>query len=234
MTKNELLSLLKGQLIVSCQADEGDPLDDPIILTAMAKAAVKNGAVAIRACYPRNIHAMRQELSVPIIGLYKKVYPHSSVFITPTLEEALTIVETGCEILAMDATQRRRPKDEKLAQIVSEIRSHSNVLLMADVSTLEEGLIAAELGFDIIASTLSGYTEATKDKPADVPDFELITNLAKQLGNRAFIIAEGKVWTPADAVRCLQCGAEAVVVGSAITRPGYITQRYVQAIKSLI
>ncbi|MBN2356343.1 N-acetylmannosamine-6-phosphate 2-epimerase [candidate division KSB1 bacterium] len=233
MNKTELTSILKGQLIVSCQADDGDPLDDPYILTAMAKTAVNNGARAIRACYPRNINAMRQELSVPIIGLHKKIYPDSPVFITPTLVEALKVAGTGCEAIALDATKRSRPGGEKLAHIVSEVRRNSKTALMADVSTLEEGLAAADLGFEIVASTLSGYTEETEENSADSPDFALVEALARRIGDNAFIIAEGKVWSPADAVRLLQCGADAVVVGSAITRPGYITKRYVEAMGGL-
>lgn len=231
MVKEKILSKLKGGLIVSCQAEDPEPLASPQILAAMSRAAVSGGAVGIRANLPQNISAIHKAVDVPVIGIFKKIYPNSDVMITPTLKDALEIVRTGAEILALDATNRPRPKGESLENIVSALRKQEEILLMADISNLEEGLIAAELGFDIIASTLSGYTEYTREGATDgKPDFELISQLNKQWQGKIPVIAEGRIGTPEEAVEAFRCGAFALVVGTAITRPAAITRQFSEAI----
>ena len=232
MNKQSILLKLKGGLIVSCQAEGDEPLNSPQILAALSRAAVLGGAVGIRAERPENIIEIKKTVDVPIIGIYKKKYPDSEVYITPTLKEALEVLEAGSDIIALDATHRSRPYKEKLDQIIAELRSRKDVLLMADVSTLEEGISAAELGFDLIGTTLSGYTEYTLFKAAhNKPDFELLSDMVNHFGDRVPIIAEGRIWTPEDAVEALQRGAFAVVVGTAITRPTVITRNISDAMQ---
>ncbi len=229
-TKQDFLAAVRGRLIVSVQADEGDPLDDPMILAAMARAVVKGGAAAIRACHAQNIVAIKSSVDAPVIGLAKKVYPDSPVFITPTMTEALAIAATGCEVVALDATNRPRPHGQTLTQIVAGLRRKTAVLLMADIATLAEGVAAAELGFDIVSSTLSGYTAETAGLDPDRPDFGLVEALVREIGDSVAVIAEGKVWRPEEARRLMDLGACAVVVGTAITRPANITRRFVEAL----
>ncbi len=231
MDKQHLLSKLKNGLIVSCQAEGDEPLNTPEILTAMSQAAIRGGAIAIRAERPENIARMKRQLTVPIIGLYKKKYPDSEVYITPTLEDALEVLDAGADVIAMDATARLRPNRQRLAEIVSSLRHRTKCLLMADISNLSEGLAAAELGFDLIGTTLSGYTAETRERAAtDNPDFELLSGLVERLGDRIPIIAEGRIWTAEQAVEALRLGAFAVVVGTAITRPTVITRRIAEKI----
>ncbi len=226
MDKQDLLSQLRHGLIVSSQAEGDEPLNSPQLLTALAQAAIRGGAIAIRAERPENIAQMKRQLSVPIIGLYKKKYVDSEVYITPTLEDALEVLDAGADIIAMDATDRVRPNGQKLPAIVRALRQRADRLLMADVSTLAEGLAAADMGFDVIGTTLSGYTAETRNRAAtDQPDFDLLSALVERLAGRIPIIAEGRIWTAEQAIEALRRGAFAVVVGTAITRPTVITRR---------
>ena len=223
-----LLAQLHHKLIVSCQAEEGFPLNRPEHLAALAQTAVIGGASAIRASIPVNIRAIRAAVEVPIIGIYKKDYPGFEIRITPTITEVEETVAAGSDIIALDATQRPRPDGQSLENLYQTIRERFDIPLMADVSTLEEGIFAAELGFDIVAPTLSGYTTYSSQQPG--PDLQLIRDLAQAV--EVPIIAEGRISTPADVRAALAAGAYAVVVGSMITRPHLITERFVAATRS--
>ncbi len=232
MTKQDILKKIANGLIVSSQAEGEEPLNSPQILAALAQAAVNGGAVGIRAERPENIVAIKNAVSAPVIGIYKVKYQDSEVFITPTLREAFDVLAAGAEIIALDATLRERPNHEKLETIIAEIRQRSDVLLMADISTFEEGIAAAEMGFDIIGTTLSGYTNYTAERAqADAPDFELLEKLCLHFGDQIPVIAEGRIRTLEHAVRAFECGAHSVVVGSAITRPHLVTKRITDVIQ---
>lgn len=232
MDREKILNKIKHGLIVSCQSEPPEPLAKPDILTAMAKAAIMGGAVAIRANLPENIRAMHKEIEVPLIGIYKEVYPNYGVFITPTLKEAREVIKSGCEILALDATKRERPHGQKLTDLVKILQAESNILLMADISTFDEGLRAAEIGFDLIGTTLSGYTDYTLNRnKVGLPDYELILALVNELDGKVPVIAEGRIWTPEQATKAMELGAFAVVVGTAITRPWAITERFTKALR---
>ncbi len=226
----QLLDKIKNGLIVSCQAEDHEPLGKPEILAAMAKSAVLGGAVGIRACYPKNIQFIINTVTVPVIGIVKKQYFDSQVFITPTIADALAVAETKPEIIALDATDRIRPNGESLSDIVTELRLKSSSLLMADIAVFDDAGKALDLGFDIIGTTLSGYTNVKKTVEPYEPDFELIEKLVKVYGSQIPIIAEGRIWTPEQARKALDLGVHAVVVGSAITRPTLITERFVKFI----
>ncbi len=232
MDKKELLNHIKNRLIVSCQAEGHEPLGQPHILAAMAKAAVLGGAAGIRANYPENIRAIARVVKMPVIGIFKKEYADSPVFITPTEKEAMAVAATGCAIIAMDATRRVRPENADLSAMIAKLRASTPALLMADIATLDDARHATKLGFDLIGTTLSGYTEETKARAKDnLPDFELLQQCVKEFAPHIPVIAEGRIWTPEQARQALDLGAHAVVVGSAITRPWLITERFVKAMK---
>jgi N-acylglucosamine-6-phosphate 2-epimerase len=214
-------------LIVSSQAYEGDPMFGPNIVASMARAAEKGGAVAIRANSPEDIQAIREVTSIPIIGIYKVYSPGSDVYITPDYESAEKISVAGCDIVAIDATKRKRPKEIKLIDLVNFIKNDLKKAIMADISCVEEALYAESLGADIISSTLSGYT-STGRPSMNGPDLELITDLVKRI--KAPIVAEGRFHTPDQAVQAILLGAHAVAIGESITRPEKITERFVEAI----
>jgi N-acylglucosamine-6-phosphate 2-epimerase len=226
------LEKLRGGHIVSCQPDAndraGDPMNSPTIMAALARAAILSGAVGIRADGVEDITAIRAAVDAPIIGIYKFDGPGFQVRITPTLEYAIQIAHAGADILAVDATNRPRPNDLSVAEMIAQVKARTGKPVAADISTFEEGMVAAQVGADAILPTLAGYTDYSRH--LDGPDFELIERLTKNL--RVPVIAEGKIATPEQAARALELGAWAVCVGSAITRPRAITEKFVAEIKS--
>jgi len=226
-----MLEQIKSKLVVSCQALENEPLHSPFIMARMALAAAEGGAAGIRANSVADIEAIKQQVALPVIGLIKRDYPDSDVFITPTLREVEALMVAAPEMIALDATQRPRPGGETLAQLVAAIRARwPALLLMADIASVEEALIAEQLGFDCVGTTLYGYTPQTKGHTLPESDFALLKAVLAAVAIP--VIAEGNVDTPERAARCLALGAHAVVGGGAITRPQQITRRFTDAIKS--
>jgi len=225
----------RGGLIVSSQAGGTEPLNTPEILSALAESALHGGACGIRMAQVENLRFFREAHPLtPLIGLTKpEPIPADAinlVYITPTYETAASIAPF-CDVVAMDATSRHRPYDEQLSDIVQKMKTQfPNTLLMADIATLADALTAEKLGFDMIGTTLSGYTAETKATSPSGPDFELLSALIKQV--RIPVILEGRVWTPGEVAQAMQLGAHAVVVGSAVTRPHEITKRFVGALKA--
>ncbi len=226
--KAKLLNQLRKGLIVSCQALEDEPLYGSEIMALMAKAALIGGAVGIRANSPMDIRSVRRSLPhVPIIGLFKADLPGFSVRITPTLRHAIEIAEAGCDIIALDATDRPHPEGE-VARLIEQVKQATGCLVLADISTLAEGLAAQTGGADLVGTTLSGYTDYS---PAgEAPDLYLVGELVAHL--QVPVIAEGRIATPAQARQALEVGAFAVVVGGAITRPQMITQQFVRSMQA--
>ncbi len=222
-----MTNLPKG-LIVSCQAPVNSPLHDPYIIAAMAQAAVNNGAVAVRIDTPSHIQAVREKVQVPIIGLWKQVITGSDVYITPQFHHAVAVAEAGADIIAIDATTRNRPGDEKLADIITLIHQQLNKPVMADVDTYEAAQLAVNAGADIVGTTLFGYTEATKN--FSPPGWELLTQIIENLDT--FVICEGGVSSPQMARKALDLGADAVVVGGAITGIDLLVKAYNSALEN--
>lgn len=228
MEKNtKILEQIKGGLIVSCQALPHEPLYDSYIMSKMAYAAMLGGAVGIRANTIVDILAIRKRVDLPIIGIIKQEYDGSDVYITPTMDEVDALVEIGCDIIATDATNRIRPNGKTFEDFFSEVRAkYPNQLFMADTSCFEEGQLAESLGFDLIGTTMAGYTPYTKGR--SLPDLELIEKYSKELN--VPIIAEGGIWSSEDLKNVYKAGAFSAVCGTAITRPMDITKRFVKAL----
>lgn len=220
---------LRGGLIVSCQAPIGAPLDDPFIISAMALTAEQQGAVGVRLNGPSHIAAARTRIAIPILGIQKVVTPSSEVYITPTFDVAERVAKSGADIIAVDATRRPRPNDEKVERLIRQIREELQKPVMADIATVDEALFAADCGADIIATTLCGYTQETRNVP--LPAFDLLETLTARLSLP--IICEGGVASPANIQRVFQCGAFAVVVGTAITGITQLVKNFVAALPSV-
>lgn len=214
----------KGRLIVSCQAWPGDPLDDPEVIRRLARAAIQNGAGGIRANGPADIRAIRQDTDLPIIGIQKRVFGNE-VRITPDFASARALAAAGASMIALDCTRRPPLAGESWREILRRIHDELGLPVMADIATLEEGVEAAAAGADLIGTTLCGYTPDTAHRHG-VP-WELLDQLVTAVAQP--VILEGHVWQPQDARRGIERGAAAVVVGTAITRPGDLTRRFVQA-----
>lgn len=225
MQASEVLSKVKGKLIVSCQALKDEPLYGSEIMGRMALAASLGGAAGIRANTVKDITEIKKQVSLPIIGIIKRDYEDSEIYITPTIKEVEELYNVGVDIIALDMTNRVRPGGVTREELIKEIRSKfPGQLIMADISTLEEGIYADKLGVDIISTTLSGYTPYSRQHEG--PDLDLIKALSEVVTKP--IIAEGKITCEQEARQAIECGAHAVVVGGAITRPLEITKRFVK------
>jgi len=223
-----VLSRLRRGIIISCQAEGDDPFNEPEYIALFARAAEMGGAVGIRAREVENIQAVCEAVSLPVIGITKGEFADGSVLITPDFSDVGSVISAGATIVAVDATQRTRPNGLTGKEFVAALRKRWDIPVMADVSTLEEGLAAEEAGADIIGTTLAGYTPYTTKLSEDEPDWELLAALAQQA--KTPIIAEGRIWCPDQAKRAFDLGAHAVVVGTAITRPRVVTRRFVDAV----
>ncbi|WP_120339254.1 N-acetylmannosamine-6-phosphate 2-epimerase [Cryobacterium soli] len=224
MRAENILGLLTGGLIVSCQAYPGEPMRDPSTMAQIARAAVLGGAVSVRLQGIADIRAAA-DLTVPIVGLVKD--GGSGVFITPTLEHARAVADAGASIVAIDGTRRPRPDGLTLAQTVAGLReTHPDVLVMADCGSLDDAIAAGQAGADVLGTTLSGYT-GEREKTSG-PDLDLIQSIATHCAQP--VVAEGRIHSPADAAAARRAGAHAVCVGTAITHPSTITSWFVEAL----
>lgn len=232
--RQEILESIKNGVIISCQAQKGDPTRNKACIIAFAKSALIGGAKGLRLNGAADIKAVKTCVSLPVIGIFKvkkrdldgSLYYH----ITPTPTHAQKLIEAGADIVAVDATKRSNEKN--LKEIVETIKKHKR-LSMADVSTLEEAERAVELGFDIISTTLAGYTPWTRNKVKNkyAPDFELAKEMVKTF-KTVPVIAEGRIWEPEHVRKMFKIGVWSVVIGSAVTRPWLIVKRFVEACPS--
>lgn len=221
------IEALKGKLVVSCQALNGNPFRSSEYLAVMAEAVAAGGAGGIRANGAEDIAAIRRRVSLPIIGINKTAPSAESVYITPTFESAAEIAAVGSDIIALDATNRPRPDGCTAAELIARIKNELKLPVMADISTLDEGIAAAGAGADMIATTLAGYTSYTKKTSG--PDIELLRSLLSFVD--APVVCEGRIMSPADLKLVFEAGAFAAVVGKMITNPMFITQQFIKAVR---
>lgn len=227
---NNKVENLKGKLIVSCQALPHEPLHSSFIMGRMALAAKEGGAFGIRANTKEDIKEIQSTVDLPVIGIVKRDYTDSKVYITPTMKEIEELMEVRPEIIAVDATGDLRPDGVTLDQFFHQIKEkYPHQLLMADCSTVEEALHADQLGFDFIGTTMMGYTQQSKGLRIKDNDFQILREIIAQTKHR--VIAEGNINTPEKAKRVIELGAFSVVVGSIITRPQLITRSFADALK---
>lgn len=227
MNNHPFFTTIYKDLIVSCQALEHEPLHGSEIMAKMAQAAKEGGAKVIRSNSAVDVAAIKRQTGLPVIGLVKRDYPDSEVFITATLKEVKELLEVEADVIALDATYRKRPNGENLKDLVDYIHEHNNALVMADIATIRDAEYALECGVDMVSTTLSGYTD---DSPKqDDPDFELVEQLSQRLPIP--VIAEGRIQTPEQARKMLNLGAWSIVVGGAISRPQLITKAFAEGIR---
>ena len=233
MTKQELFSIMKGTIIVSCQATPGEPLymRDQSVIYLMARAAKQAGAKMIRTSSVRDIVEIKEETGLPVIGLIKREYPGYTGRITMTMREVDECMEAMADIVSIDCTDCERGDGLTAPEFLREVKKkYPNIIIMADCATLEEAVAAYEAGADLVGSTMNGYTPQTAHCKGD-PNYELVEQMVAKLP--CPVIAEGRVHTPEQARKMLELGAWAVVVGGAITRPLEIATRFMNAVKDM-
>ena len=217
-----LTDSLKGCLIVSCQAPAGSPFQDPEAMATMVRAVVLGGACALRLEGIAHVRRMG-EFGLPIVGLVKRRDPSSDVFITPTVQDVLDLVDAGAHVIAMDATARERPGGELLSELVAAAHA-AGVLVMGDIDSVESARYAEDAGVDWVGTTLSGYTGTSG---SEGPDIDLVEQLA---GTTSLpVIAEGRYSRPEHVARAFSSGAWAVVVGTAISDPLQLSRAFAAA-----
>ena len=224
-SRNSPLEAIRGRLIVSCQASEGDPLDDLDTLTRIATSVLRGGAGGLRAEGIARIAAFRKLTQLPIIGILKTYDANGDVYITPDFHSAKAISDAGADIIALDCTARRLTAAEPWPELIRRIHTELNRPVLADIATLEDALAAERAGADAVATTLYGYTAETAG--IRTVSWPLLQSVIARM--TIPVLAEGHINHPHEARRALDMGATAVVVGSAITRPETITARFVQA-----
>ncbi len=230
MTKEELFQLMKGTIIVSCQATPGEPLYAPerSVMPLMARAAKQAGAKMIRTSSVRDIIGIKEETGLPVIGLIKREYPGFSGRITMTMREVDECMDALADIVSIDCTDTPRGDGKTAPEFLREVREkYPNIIIMADCATLEEAKAAYGAGANLVGSTMNGYTAATAHCKGD-PNYELVRKMVAELP--CPVIAEGRVHTPEQAKKMLEIGAWAVVVGGAITRPLEIAARFMAVV----
>ena len=227
---DEKVLQVKGKLIVSCQALPHEPLHSSFIMGRMARAAAEGGARGIRANTKEDIAEIKTQVDLPVIGIVKRDYEDSKIYITPTMKEIEELMEVKPEIIALDATSALRPGGKTLDEFFREVKEkYPEQLFMADCSTVEEALHADELGFDFIGTTLVGYTDQSRHLKIENNDFEIIREILAKAKHP--VIAEGNIDTPEKAKRVIELGCYSVVVGSIITRPQLITKSFAQVLE---
>jgi N-acylglucosamine-6-phosphate 2-epimerase len=220
-------------LIVSVQAPPGSPLRHPQVIASMAEACLQGGASGVRLESPEHIGAVRRRCpDALIIGLWKRTLAGSQVYITPCWEHIQAVWAAGADVVALDATDRPRPGGVELATLIGRARQELGATLMADVDSLNNGVRASNLGCQWVGTTLFGYTEGTVSMRP--PAWDLISALKSKLPSTTSLICEGGIASSEQALRALNLGADAVVVGTAITGIDLQVQSYAQALNDVI
>lgn len=221
----QFLTNLQGGLIVSCQPVDDGPLDTIPTIVAFAQAARNGGARALRIEGADNVAAVARACDLPIIGIIKRDLPDSPVRITPFIEDVKALAAAGATVIAIDGTNRVRPVP--VADLLAAIHA-AGCLAMADLATEAEARFARQLGFDILGTTMSGYTGGPV--PA-APDLDFVA-ACRRLGG--VVVAEGRYNTPTAAAAAIAAGASAVCVGSAITRTEHVTEWFRSAVDEAV
>lgn len=227
----DLDQLLNGigisPLIASVQASDRSAVDDPQTLLKLAQASLNESVRVLRLQGVENIRVIKQATGAPVIGLIKKSYSDSDIYITPSPSEVEALIELGCEVIALDGTPRRRPHDEDLSSLIALIHSAGR-LAMADCDNPDSVRYALKCGADIIGTTLAGYTSESWETQG--PDLDFLREAVRLAGGTP-VFAEGRYQEPWQVQAALRIGASGVVIGGVLNDPAKQTRRFLSAAK---
>ena len=228
----DVVKSLLGGVVISCQAYEDSPMYGADVMARMARFAAVAGAAGVRACWPQDVRAVRAAVDLPIVGINKRFGtgdPLDDIFITPTVESAAEVIEAGCDIVGIDCTIRPSRSFDELVALLSEVKErYPDIAIMADLATVEEAVAVAETGLvDIISTTLAGYTRQSLGRASEGPDLETLREVKASVDLP--VNGEGRIWELADLKAVIDAGADMVTIGSAVTRPNLIAERFVSA-----
>ncbi len=198
-------------------------MDEIGTLARIATSVLRGGAGGLRAEGTAGVGAFRALTPLPIIGMVKTKDRSGQVYITPTFDAAASVAGAGADIVALDCTMRRMMEAEPWTDLIRRIHKELKLPVLADIATMEDAVAAEAAGADALATTLYGYTAET-DGMRNF-SWSLLDELIDTV--KVPVIAEGHIHQPAEVQKAIDRGAHAVVVGSAITRPEFITARFV-------
>jgi N-acylglucosamine-6-phosphate 2-epimerase len=223
--------LIPRGVIVSVQLDAHEPLHSPQHCALFAQAAEAGGAAAVRAEGIASMQEIRATTRLPLIGCTRDSFSDGWMLVTPDMQAVDRLVKVGADVVALDGTMRARPNGMDGARFIGEVRSrYPDQAILADISTFEEGVRAADMGASALSTVLCGRTKETYEQSlAASPNIDLIYRLATTVGIP--VLAEGFIWNTTDATEAVEAGAYGVIVGGAITRPRVITQLFVNAVE---
>ncbi|MEO5928443.1 MAG: putative N-acetylmannosamine-6-phosphate 2-epimerase [Candidatus Kapaibacterium sp.] len=224
--------LIPRGVIVSCQLDATEPLHSPQHCALFAQAAEAGGATAVRAEGIPSIQEIRATTRIPLIGCTRDSYSDGWMLVTPDMPAVERLVRVGSDVVAVDATLRNRPSGLDGIRFLADVRKrYADLPILADISTFEEGVRAADMGASAVSTVLCGRTKETYEQSLMAsPNLDLIYRLATTIGIP--VLAEGFIWTTAEAGEAVEAGAYSVIVGGAITRPRVLTQLFVNAVET--
>ncbi len=221
--------ILKNKsFVVSCQSEGDDPFNSPKGVAMFARAAEMGGADGIRSEGIEKTKRIISEVNIPIIGLIKSSFDDGTVKITGSFTDVESLLKIGCQIIAVDGTNRIR-EEVSGPDFILRIKKKYNCLIMADISTVEEAIACQKSGADYVSTTLNGYTPETIEDNNGYPNYQLVEILVKMLDIPIF--AEGRISTPEQGKKMIDIGTYGIVVGTTITRPRIITNKFANIIK---
>lgn len=213
-------------LVVSLTPSAHSPWREPYDIARLAVSAEAGGAVAVKVDGPSAVRAARAATSLPVCAVWIDYDHPSGISITPTVRHAQELADAGADIIEIEADgQARRAAGQDVPQLIGELLA-LGVPVKAGVQTVADGLVAQDAGASIVGSSTSGYGTGAP-AAATLPDLGLARDLVRAL--RVPVTAE-RGYSDVDVVRrAFELGVHAVVVGSAITDPFFLTMRFAEA-----
>lgn len=215
--------LLPRGLIVSLTPSPQSPWQHTQDVVRLAAAAQAGGAVAVKVDGPDAVRAVKLSVpGLPVLAVSIDGSHGGAVRITPTVRHAAALAEAGADVVELEADSAARRHDgQDLAELIASFAALGRPV-KAGVPGVEDARTAVAAGAAMVSSSTMGYPARPHTGP--LPDLALVAALVANTG--VPVVAERGYATPSDARAAFTAGAHAVVVGSAITDPVWLTARF--------